>query len=337
MGIALNKKVRIGCVPEHFSSPLYQLSSSYDDIELVICPGGTGEMIQLLTTGKLDIIVALTEGLLASLSNNESRFKLIGTYVSSPLTWSVATHPDKKPHHTFTAASDASQEELESRWEILKDSKIGVSRFGSGSHLIPFVMADRMGWLDSNKKTKSDSGSVLKGSGGDASVLPFEFVVQKDIHGLRNGIVSKETDAFLWERFTTKPYYDSGELYHFTSVTPPWSAFMLAASTDFIKSDSSRLAPLLEKITKATSSFAAEQNRSASIDFIHKKFGYNVNDVDSWFKTVRYPQNARQVSEKVVWDCVGILRKAGLVGSEMALRDVSVGEFVDINVAMVVA
>ncbi|KAJ1555197.1 hypothetical protein HK096_007264, partial [Nowakowskiella sp. JEL0078] len=143
-------------------------------------------MLSLLKSGDIDIAVALTEGLLAASLNGNKSFKLIGTYVDSPLTWGVSTHPSKKSLDESFNAFSASEEDLRTRWPVLKNARIGVSRFGSGSHLIPFVMADSLGWLE-NKDDK-----------------PFEFVVNRDIDGLKTAIGNKETDAFLWERFTTK-------------------------------------------------------------------------------------------------------------------------------------
>jgi hypothetical protein len=35
--------IRIGCVPEHFSSPIYTLVAENPELyQLVLCPGGTG-------------------------------------------------------------------------------------------------------------------------------------------------------------------------------------------------------------------------------------------------------------------------------------------------------
>ena len=46
----MSTKIKIGCVPEHFSSPLYRALSAGAflaadvEVEIVNCPGGTGEV-----------------------------------------------------------------------------------------------------------------------------------------------------------------------------------------------------------------------------------------------------------------------------------------------------
>lgn len=47
--------LRIGYVPEHFSSPLLELASTDDSFTLVPCPAGTGEMIARLTANEIDL------------------------------------------------------------------------------------------------------------------------------------------------------------------------------------------------------------------------------------------------------------------------------------------
>ncbi|KAI9354572.1 hypothetical protein DFJ73DRAFT_826965 [Zopfochytrium polystomum] len=221
------RTVRIGCVPEHFSCPLYVAAerghfAKYGfDVKVVNCPGGTGEMIRLLSKNDLDLAVALTEGLVAPLARGEGdtlKYRVVGTYVSTPLTWSVAVSPYRFERGDFNLPSVTSGPPMETPtipkaegpvpgpqttdWskavpdrageptllDVLRGSTIGISRFGSGSHIIPFVIASQRGWLRS----------------GEEGVAPFRFKELKNIDGLREGIRDGSTEAFLWERFTTK-------------------------------------------------------------------------------------------------------------------------------------
>ena len=45
---------------------------------------------------------------------------------------------------------------------------------------------------------------------------------------LRSSVNSGETDAFMWETFTTKPFHDSGEVKRVGDITTPWPCFLLA-------------------------------------------------------------------------------------------------------------
>ncbi|KAJ1933533.1 hypothetical protein EC988_009088, partial [Linderina pennispora] len=84
---------RIGLVPEHFSAPLvYGVENGLfgdNEIELVICKLGTGDMIKKLVAGELDIAICVTEGLVAGIGKNPD-LRLFGTYVDSPLPWAVS-------------------------------------------------------------------------------------------------------------------------------------------------------------------------------------------------------------------------------------------------------
>ncbi|KAJ3046526.1 hypothetical protein HK102_013145, partial [Quaeritorhiza haematococci] len=201
-------------------------------------------MIKLLTTNQIDIAIALTEGLLSSLCNGETRFRIVGTYTSTPLTWAISTAPNPSPNPT-PSPSPASQRVGGSggagageagvegttttekildncdgdvppvEWEELKGKRIGISRFGSGSHIIPFVLADRMGWLKESSTSSSSSSSSSSTTSpitttttasttltttngtrtgtienGRDKACPFEFVVLKDFGGLREGVRS---------------------------------------------------------------------------------------------------------------------------------------------------
>ena len=80
--------LRVGGVPEHFNIP-WQLAADPKLFEFVVCPKGTGEMLQTLKDGELDVIVALTEGIVADIARG-SDVRLLGTYVESPLVWAIS-------------------------------------------------------------------------------------------------------------------------------------------------------------------------------------------------------------------------------------------------------
>jgi hypothetical protein len=89
---ATTKKLRVGYVPEHFSAPLLQLLENDkelgESVELVPNPSGTGQMISALKERSIHLAVALTESLIAGIILGKGDYKLIGTYVTSPLNWS---------------------------------------------------------------------------------------------------------------------------------------------------------------------------------------------------------------------------------------------------------
>lgn len=82
--------LRIGYVPEHFSTPIYFAQKHYGlDAVLTPFPSGTGAMITALRANEIDIGIGLTEGWIAGLGKEgiegDGGYRLVGTYVDTPL------------------------------------------------------------------------------------------------------------------------------------------------------------------------------------------------------------------------------------------------------------
>ncbi|KAF9417886.1 hypothetical protein BGZ94_009833 [Podila epigama] len=253
-------------------------------------------MTAKLIDGSLDVAIALTEGLLAGIAKGHDAYKIIGTYVESPLCWAISVgqtskHVDRKS---------------------LRNGTIGISRIGSGSHIIPYVLAEQEGWL---KDSSSD----------DKTKEPFDFKVLNTFKHMRDSVNDGSSDAFLWERFTTKPYHDSKEVRSVDTITPPWPAFMIAASTrhlprtngeesdDAVTKDST-LARFLAGLSQATAHFTDPQNYEASVQFVQDKMSYTRQDVQDWFSGVRYPKRGcATVSKDALITCSRVLLEAGVL------------------------
>ncbi|EEB98721.1 hypothetical protein MPER_01722 [Moniliophthora perniciosa FA553] len=90
--------LRIGYVREHFSSPLLQFAEADGGktFTLVECPSGTGQLISRLTKDEIDVAIALTDPLISGIANGSKTYKLVGSYVTTPLNWAVITGKDSK-------------------------------------------------------------------------------------------------------------------------------------------------------------------------------------------------------------------------------------------------
>lgn len=82
--------LRVGFVPEHFSTPLHFAQKYFGlDATLIPFPSGTGHMITALRAGEIDIGIGLTEGWVAGLGKDavegDGGYKIVGTYVETPL------------------------------------------------------------------------------------------------------------------------------------------------------------------------------------------------------------------------------------------------------------
>ncbi|KAJ1556010.1 hypothetical protein HK405_008949 [Cladochytrium tenue] len=315
--------IRVGCVPEHFSCPLYAaqeaglFTKDGFKVQLVDCPGGTGEMTRLLAENKIDLAIALTEGLVAPLARAASiagataaaaapdpGYRIVGSYTDSPLTWAVAINPGRHAAGAFAVPAGGAAV------DALRGVRIGVSRLGSGSHIVPFVVAAERGWL-SQQPPQGENADV-------AAAAPFEFVPLANIDGLRKSIVDGAADAFLWERIMTKRYFDSGELHHLTDVTPPWPAFLVAGNTQFLSGvgNAAAAARLLAEFGRACAEFAAPERRPESVEFVARRLHFSdTRDVEDWFSGVRFAADPAAVQRDVVRGCVRVLAGAGVVAS----------------------
>jgi hypothetical protein len=187
-------RLRIGFIPEHFSTPLHFAQKHYNlNADLIPFPTGTGALTSALkispkeSSGAIDIAIGLTEGFVADLGKTEAAdenagsppgYGLVGTYVESPLCWAISTGAKRDDINTI---SD------------LRGTKVGVSRIGSGSYVMSFVLGDQQNWLSSS---------------GDP---PFEIVPIGDFAALRKAVNEEgRADFFMWEHFTSKKFWDEG-------------------------------------------------------------------------------------------------------------------------------
>lgn len=82
--------LRVGFVPEHFSTPLHFAAKHFGlTAKLIPFPSGTGHMITSLRAGEIDVGIGLTEGWVAGLGKadieGDGGYRIAGTYVETPL------------------------------------------------------------------------------------------------------------------------------------------------------------------------------------------------------------------------------------------------------------
>ncbi|KAF9048425.1 periplasmic binding protein-like II [Panaeolus papilionaceus] len=268
--------LRIGYVCEHFSSPLLQFSEQDGGktFTLVECPSGTGQLISRLTNDEIDIAIALTDPLISGIANGSKAYKLVGSFVSTPLNWAVTTGTSSP----YNSISD------------LKGTKLGISRNGSGSQTMAYVMALQQGWPTDDLK----------------------FQVNNDIRGLLNSVNDGSTSAFMWEWFTTKPFVDAGEGRFIGSVPTPWPSWLIAAHPDRAPTDAIKI--FLSGLTGFVTKFDSESSRAGpNVAFIEEKFGYPKEDIEAWLKTVGYPKDCGVIPTTVIQETLSVLEKAGVV------------------------
>ncbi|KAL1302946.1 hypothetical protein AAFC00_003265 [Neodothiora populina] len=270
------ERLRIGFIPEHFSTPLHFAKKHFGlDADLKPFPTGTGALTSSLKDNSIDVAIGLTEGFVADLGKTNAAketpvYKLAGTYVDSPLCWAISVG-------NKSSINDKSE---------LKGRRVGVSRIGSGSYVMSYVLADQSGWLSSSKS-------------------PFDVVPLGDFRALRNGVNDGDkADFFMWEHFTTKKFYDNGELRRVGDIHTPWPSWMIAAR----EATDNKLEDMAEKLNKGVGYF--RDNREESVEHITGTMEYSREDAEAWLKTVEFSDNVRGVDAEVIKKTIQLLQKA---------------------------
>jgi ABC-type nitrate/sulfonate/bicarbonate transport system substrate-binding protein len=288
--------LRVGYVPEHFSTPLFfaQQQGYYEkngvEVEFIPFPSGSGHLIQSLKDKSIDVTIGLTEAFVAGIGKGSDFYKIVGTYVQSPLCWAIST--------------GIKRDDIKSVKDI-RGKSIGISRIGSGSHVMAFVLANKEGWTE-----------------------PFNFEIHNDFKNLRDGVnhggTVSPSDAFMWELFTTKKYYDNGEIKQIGRIYTPWPSWVISASADV---DHSALKALLSAINEGITYF--NTHHPEAVEYISTNLDYSAEDASAWLETVQFSKNVSMVDKTVIVDkTVTILKSAGVLdasaGDKVYLSSVNV-------------
>mgnify|MGYP006200568821 CR=1 FL=1 len=256
------KTVRIAGVPEHFNLPWHLCIDNGEfeevgiDLQWTDVPEGTGKMCQMLRDNETDIAVILTEGIVKDIiSGNTS--SIVQTYVESPLIWGIHVAAESQ----YQTLSD------------LENTKVAISRYGSGSHLMAYVNAQNQHW--------------------NTETLQFEVV--NTIDGAVEALTHGKADYFMWERFMTQPLVDKGVFRRVADCPTPWPCFVIAVRNEFLESNRQTIALLLEIINNTTIEF----KEIPSIDrTLATKYNQKLEDIQTWLSLTKWAQ--KPLEEKVL-------------------------------------
>lgn len=253
------KTIKIAGVPEHFNLPWHlclengEFEEAGIDLQWTDVPEGTGKMCQMLRDGETDIAVILTEGIVKDINAGNSS-KIVQVYVESPLIWGI--HVDAKSN--YTSLSD------------LENTKVAISRLGSGSHLMGFVNAQNQGW-----KTND---------------LQFEIV--NTIDGAVEALSNGTADYFMWEKFMTKPLVDNGTFRRIADCPTPWPCFVIAVRNEIVEQNPQTIELILEIINTTTEEFKDIPSINRTLA---SRYNQKTEDIDSWLSQTRWSQKSMTV------------------------------------------
>lgn len=271
-------------VPEHFNFPWTLISKNQPlesvglHIQWIEESRGSGKMLEALDAGETDLAIVLTESFFKK-SEVDPELKILGLFVKSPLNWGIHLAPES--NFEQPNAADA--------------HRFLISRRGSGSELMAKVLADREGW--------------------DAKSLEFELV--DNLPGALHRMKSHQNEYFLWEKFTTKPYVDSGEMKRIGEVPSPWPCFVIVGKESTIRRYESALAALLGEVYKTNLHITQDPSTP---DLISSHYGLSLADVNEWICQTEW-QLDHHVSREILQQSVdqmlhfGIIQQPAVLGT----------------------
>jgi len=248
------KTIKIAGVPEHFNLPWHLaienkvFEAKNIDLQWTDVPEGTGKMCQMLRNGETDIAVILTEGIVKDIvAGNPS--KIVQVYVDSPLIWGI--HVAEKSDYNTLAD--------------IENTKVAISRLGSGSQLMAYVNANNQGWKTDN--------------------LQFEIV--NTIDGAVEALSNGTADYFMWERFMTKPLVDKGIFRKIADCPTPWPCFVIAVRNEILENNPEVIQQILHIINKMTTSFKSISGIDSILAF---EYHQKINDIQEWLSLTEWSQ-----------------------------------------------
>lgn len=255
-------KFKIGGVPEHFNLPwklaieegkfkAKEIQLHWEDMT-----GGTGQMIRGLENKSLDIAVLLTEGITkAILQGLEAT--ILQVYVTTPLAWGIHVPCDS----TIKTVED------------VKDVTFAISRSGSGSHLMAYVLADQQGWNTNSLK----------------------FKVVGDLYGGLWALENNEAQAFLWEKFTTRPFVEQQKCRFVGEVLTPWPCFSIAIRNECLQTTSPETIQNLLEVINAKALQLKEDD--CTIEVISWRYGLSQSDTRQWLSKTDWNYEGKEYME----------------------------------------
>jgi len=278
------RTIKIAGVPEHFNLPWHlciesgEFESEGIDLQWANVPEGTGKLCQMLREGETDMAVILTEGIIKDIIDGNPS-KIVQVFVQSPLLWGIHV------------SANAPYQQLED----LKDKKVAISRYGSGSHLMAFVNAKSQGW----------------------NPFDLQFEVVNTLDGAVLALTKGTADYFMWERFMTKPIVDKGIFRRITDCPTPWVSFVIAVRNEVLEKHPQTIDSILRIVNQTTDEF----KYIPSIDkTLSVRYDQKLEDIQQWLKLTQW--SSKKPDEKMLNNIQNQLFELNIIDKKGTFADI---------------
>lgn len=269
--------LKIGGVPEHFNLPWrlaigsgslkkYGIEANWQEFH-----SGTGAMVQALNNGDVDVATLLTEGAIKASAQEDCEFELYSFYTKSPLIWGVHTP-------------------IETDIKSLKDlnkATFAISRYGSGSNLMAYLLAESQG----------------------LSVENLKFEIINNLDGANKLFQKGGNYVFLWEKFMTKPLVDSGQMLRISDFPTPWSCFVTCVRKEVLTKHPKQIKQMMKSVLKTSKQM---QKSPIAEQLIAEQYQLELADVKTWLKSTKWHKKI-SLDQKLIDEVRGKLKQLGIV------------------------
>lgn len=278
------KTIRITGVPEHFNFPWRNVVSAQPfEKEGILLQWtdeskGSGQMNKYLREEQTDIAIVLTESYLKDFENGNPS-KMIGFHVKSPLIWGIHIQGD---------CNSSSVKEITTPQFL-------ISREGSGSQLMSYVLAERENW--------------------DANTIKFKEIGNLD--GALEAMKASDPEMFLWEKYTTKPWVDNGQMKRIGEVPSPWPCFVMVATQTALKEFGDVIFKLRDLVYKESKKL---QEDSETVKKIAVNYNLQEEDVKQWLAQTQW-ETENKVSQSAMNKAMARMKDLRILKEILALEE----------------
>jgi len=231
---------------------------------------------------KLEFAILVTEGAIFDIVKND-QFKIVQLYVESPLQWGI--HVSSRTHYQSL--------------EDIRGKKIAISRYGSGSHIVSFLLAEQEHW----------------------NIESLQFVVVNDLVGAREALQRGDADIFLWEKVMTQPYVDNGEFRRIGVISPPWPSFVLAVRNDILLNYAKEVKVILDEIKKISSEMMQNKGEEL-IQALVERYQLPSDHVRQWLEHIIWSTEGT-VSDVMLENVMDTLLRLKLIEEKKDVKYIS--------------
>lgn len=288
------KTIRITGVPEHFNLPWKKIikeqpfSSRGILLHWTDESRGSGQMNKALRADETDLAILLTESFLKDVAaGNPAR--MIGFHVKSPLIWGIHL---------------AAKSEIDELNEI-QNPVFLVSRMGSGSHLMAYVLAQKERW----------------------KAADLSFKVIGNLAGALSAMDARIPELFLWEKYTTKPWVDSGELKRIGEIASPWPCFVTVATQKAMLEFGELLVELRDMVYQTAHEMQQDIATAAEISI---QYRLEMEDVQRWLSQTQW-ETTHNIDRQTLSEAMQKMTELGILEEALNFDQFAFLDFLKIS------